>query len=106
MRAHETDVLRREALMVFNAQSSSVTVTVVDDEPVAQDVLVRAARSWNYECQAASSAEQALSLLEKRLTPIVVTDLRMPGRGGVWLIHQIRQRWPQVGIIVLTAGHD
>jgi response regulator RpfG family c-di-GMP phosphodiesterase len=106
MRAHETDVLRREALMVFNAQSSSVTVTVVDDEPVAQDVLVRAARSWNYECQAASSAEQALSLLEKRLTPIVVTDLRMPGRGGVWLIHEIRRRWPDVSVIVITAGHD
>jgi response regulator RpfG family c-di-GMP phosphodiesterase len=73
---------------------------------MAQDVLVRAARSWHYQCQAASSAEQALELLEHNLTPIVVTDLRMPGRGGLWLIRQIRQRWPQIGIIVLTAGHD
>jgi response regulator RpfG family c-di-GMP phosphodiesterase len=35
-----------------------------------------------------------------------VTDLRMPGQGGLWLIRQIRQRWPQVGIIVLTAAED
>src|SRR4051812_49486178 len=83
-----------------------LAVTVVDDEPMAQDVLVRAARSWHYQCQAASSAEQALELLEHNFTPIVVTDLRMPGRGGLWLIRQIRQRWPQIGIIVLTAGHD
>jgi response regulator RpfG family c-di-GMP phosphodiesterase len=83
-----------------------VTVTVVDDEPMAQDVLVRAARAWHYECQAANSAEHALQLLEKQLTPIVVTDLRMPGRGGVWLIHEIRRRWPEINIIVLTAGND
>jgi response regulator RpfG family c-di-GMP phosphodiesterase len=83
-----------------------VAVTVVDDEPIAQDVLVRAARSWHFHCQAASTAEQAVQLLERNLTPIVVTDLRMPGRGGLWLVQEIRRRWPQVGIIVLTAGHD
>jgi response regulator RpfG family c-di-GMP phosphodiesterase len=83
-----------------------LAVTVVEDEPMAQDVLVRAARSWQFECQSASSAEQAMELLERNLTPVVVTDLRMPGRGGLWLVRQIRQRWPEVGIIVLTAGHD
>ncbi len=87
-------------------EQAQVTVTVVDDEPVAQDVLIRAARSWHYGCQSASTAEQALELLEKNLTPIVVTDLRMPGRGGVWLVREIRRRWPQIGVIVLTAGCD
>src|SRR5688500_12497016 len=81
-------------------------VTVVDDEPYIQDVLSRAARSWHYQCQTAGSAEQALRLLEKTLTPVVVTDLRMPGRGGVWLVRQIRRRWPEVGIVVLTAAQD
>ena len=84
----------------------AVTVTVVDDEPMTQDVLVRLARAWHYNCQAANSAEQALKLLETHLTPIVVTDLRMPGRGGVWLVGEIRRRWPEVNIIVLTAGND
>jgi putative two-component system response regulator len=83
-----------------------VAVTVVDDQPVALDILERAARAWNYDIQTAASAEQALVLLEQRLTPIVVTDLRMPGRGGLWLIEEVRRRWPEVGIIVLTAGCD
>jgi response regulator RpfG family c-di-GMP phosphodiesterase len=81
-------------------------VTVVDDEPAALDVLVRAARSWHYECQAATSAEGALQLLEASPSPIVVTDLRMPGRGGVWLVREIQRRWPDVAVIVLTAGQD
>lgn len=91
---------------MISSSTSPLAVTVVDDEPWAQDVLVRAARSWHFHCQTASTAEQALELLEHNLTPVVVTDLRMPGRGGLWLIRQIRQRWPEVGIIVLTAGHD
>jgi response regulator RpfG family c-di-GMP phosphodiesterase len=82
------------------------SVTVVDDEPVVQDVLVRAARSWNYDCQAAGTAEQALELLQQRPTSVVVTDLRMPGQGGIWLVREVRRRWPDVSIIVLTAGQD
>ncbi len=81
-------------------------VTVVDDEPAMRDVLSRLARAWEYQCQTAACAEDALPLLEKQLTPIVVTDLRMPGRGGLWLVAEIKRRWPETGIIVVTAGHD
>ncbi len=85
---------------------AQLTVTVVDDEPVVRDVLVRAARTWSYGCQAADSAEQALELLAQQPTPILVTDLRMPGQGGVWLVREVRRRWPEMAIIVLTAGQD
>src|SRR3984957_12763735 len=82
------------------------TVTVVEDEPLAMDVIVRAASSWRFTCQTAGTAEQAVAILERQLTPIVVTDLRMPGRGGVWLVREIQRRWPEVSVIVITAGED
>ena len=87
-------------------ETMTKTVTIVDDEPGVLDMLVRAARSWNYECQSAVSAEDALELLVQRPTPIVLTDLNMPGQGGVWLVREIHRRWPQTAIIVITAGHD
>src|SRR5262245_21385601 len=96
--------MRDDMLSTFNGVRPSVTV--VDDEPFIQDILSRAARSWKYDCQTACSAEQALELLQRQLTPVVVTDLRMPGLGGLWLVQQIRQRWPHVGIVVLTAAED
>src|SRR5437763_10608934 len=105
-RPQDAGAPRPQSVMSPDDNAAPVTVTVVEDEPLAQDVLIRAARSWHYQCQSAGSAEQALELLEKRLTPIVVTDLLMPGRGGVWLVHEVRRRWPEVGVIVLTAGHD
>jgi len=92
--------------MLSTANPNAQTVTVVDDEPSTRDVLVRAARSWSYECQTASTAEQAVVLLEKQPTPVVVTDLRMPGRGGVWLVQEIQRRWPDIAVIVTTAGQD
>src|SRR5579884_1086385 len=98
-------VLSVEVLMLEVA-TTPLAVTVVDDEPHARDVLIRAARSWDHPCQSAATAEMALELLEQQRTPLVVTDLRMPGRGGIWLIEEIRRRWPEMGIIVLTAGHD
>lgn len=90
----------------MNTAWSQRAVTVVDDEPAALDVLVRAARAFHFDCQAAASAEQAITLLERQPTPLVVTDLRMPGRGGLWLVQEVRRRWPEVGVIVVTAGID
>jgi response regulator RpfG family c-di-GMP phosphodiesterase len=87
-------------------ESLPKAVTIVDDEPLVQEMLIRAARSWGYEIESASTAEGALVSLERRMTPIVVTDLSMPGHGGVWLVRQIRRRWPKAAIIVITAGQD
>ena len=81
-------------------------VTLVDDEPFALDILTRAATSFHFDCQSASSAENALALLERNLTPVVVTDLRMPGHGGVWLVQEIQKRWPEVAVIVVTVGAE
>lgn len=92
--------------MQIRISQAAPAVTLVDDEPATLDVLIRAAQMWQYECQAATSAEEALELLERHATPIVVTDLRMPGQGGIWLVKQIRQRWPNTAIIVLTGSHD
>lgn len=81
-------------------------MTLVDDEPYSLDVMTRAARSWDIECQAAQSAEEAVALFEKQPTPVVVTDLRMPGRGGAWLVGELQRRWPETSIIVVTAYQD
>jgi response regulator RpfG family c-di-GMP phosphodiesterase len=97
---------RRDYIVYTLHPSDRRRVTLVDDEPHSLDVLVRAARSWDFDCQSAHSAEDALALLERQPTPVVVTDLRMPGRGGVWLVQEIQKRWPETSIIVVTAGQD
>jgi response regulator RpfG family c-di-GMP phosphodiesterase len=86
--------------------SDAKRLTLVDDEPYMLDVLEQAARSWHFDCQTARTAEEAVALLERRPTPVVVTDLRMPGRGGAWLVKEIQQRWPETLTIVITGYED
>lgn len=86
--------------------STRCKVTLVEDDPFVLDVLTRAARSWDFDCQSAQSAEEAWDLLQNDPTPVVVTDLRMPGKGGTWLVGEVRRRWPSTSVIVVTAGEE
>ncbi len=85
---------------------NAARITIVDDEPSMRDVLARALRTWGHTSQQAGSAEAALELLDAQRTDLVITDLRMPGKGGVWLVRELHERWPDTGIIVITAGED
>jgi putative two-component system response regulator len=88
--------------MLIASGSAAKSVTLVDDERQALEPLIDAATSLQYRCQAAAHAEHALELLERNPTSIVVVDLDLPG-GGVWLVREIRRRWPKTITIVTTA---
>ena len=51
----------------------------------------------------ASSGEEALAILEKTKIDLVVTDIRMPGISGIDLLLAIRNSYPDIGVIVMTA---
>jgi predicted regulator of Ras-like GTPase activity (Roadblock/LC7/MglB family)/CheY-like chemotaxis protein len=51
----------------------------------------------------ASSGEEALVILEKTKIDLIVTDIRMPGISGIDLLIAVRKRYPEVGVIVMTA---
>ncbi len=54
----------------------------------------------------ASSAFEALELLEENAIDIVVTDIAMPDMNGLELIREIGERWPNVKCLLLTGHSD
>lgn len=54
----------------------------------------------------AHSASEAMSLIERRKPEIVLMDLRMPDVTGAEHIQQVRERWPDVKVVVLSASED
>src|SRR3974377_212745 len=54
----------------------------------------------------ARSGEEALALVERRQPNLVLLDLHMPGIGGLECIEQIKQRWPEVKTVVISASDD
>ena len=51
----------------------------------------------------ASSGEEALSILEKTKIDLIVTDIRMPGISGIELLIAVKNKYPDIGVIVMTA---
>jgi len=76
---------------------------VVDDEPRVRSALARLLESVGYQCGQADSSQAALASLERDPVPVVLTDIRMPDVDGVTLLYQIRRRWPDTAVLMLTA---
>lgn len=50
----------------------------------------------------AETGEQAVQLTDSAKPDVIVMDLGLPGMNGLAAIRQIRDRWPQIGIVVLS----
>jgi DNA-binding NtrC family response regulator len=79
-------------------------VLVVEDEGNIRKYVVRALEREGMTVDQAEDGEQGWNVFEKALHPIVVLDLRMPGRDGMALLQQIHDRRPETRVIVMT-GH-
>jgi len=79
------------------------TVLFVDDEVNILKALQRLLRSENMNVLCASRAADALDLLDKHPTQVVVTDQRMPEMSGVDFLAHVRERQPDIVRMMLTG---
>jgi DNA-binding NtrC family response regulator len=79
------------------------TLLLVDDDAAIRKVLTALLAQAGIRCEEAPSAEAALEKLAKAPFDVVMTDLRMPGKDGLWLLAEVVGRWPGTPVIVLTA---
>jgi len=90
-----------------SAGEEQSTILVVDDDPSVRHVISSVLREEGYTVRAAASAEQALELLRASGdVPTVLSDLKMPGHDGIWLLDQILQRHPHAAVVMLTGYGD
>jgi CheY-like chemotaxis protein len=81
-------------------------ILVVEDEPLLRLMAVEIVQDAGFEALAATTADEALAILEARADDVrlVFTDIQMPGSmDGLGLAHAVRDRWPPVELIV-TSG--
>jgi response regulator RpfG family c-di-GMP phosphodiesterase len=79
---------------------------VVDDEPRLRQVLMHLMRSDGFACYEAGNGEEALAQLQRHPITLVMSDLRMPKMDGLELLRQVRARWPDVAVVMITAVAD
>ena len=81
----------------------AATILVVDDDKNILQVLEARLASARYKTLTARSAEEAVELLARHPVDLVVSDVKMPGMGGVGLLREVLAQWPAVPVILLTA---
>lgn len=81
----------------------SHNVLVVDDEPKLCDLLASALGQNDIQVFTAGNGLHALTVLEREEIDLVISDWRMPGMDGPQLLAEIKQRFPHLPVIVMTA---
>jgi two-component system response regulator HydG len=78
-------------------------ILIVDDETAILDTLQILLRREGFEVTAAQSGREALAHLESGTPHVVLSDIRMPGVSGLDLLAAIRERDPELPVILMTA---
>jgi CheY-like chemotaxis protein len=78
------------AVRLRGARLDGVRVLVVDDTPYVLRVVADILTEDGAKVIAVGSAEEALAVLQWERPDVLLSDLAMPGKGGYWLIKQIR----------------
>ena len=78
-------------------------ILVVDDDADMRGLLSDVLESDGYRVGTAESGEKALQALAEEQYDLVLTDLRMKGMLGTALLSEIKHRYPDTGVILMTA---
>ena len=78
-------------------------VLVVDDEENLRRVTQLKLQQAGYEAATAADGAQALELLARQPQDLIITDLQMPGMSGMELLRRVRDDYPEIIVIVVTA---
>jgi CheY-like chemotaxis protein len=91
----------------------SASILVVDDEAdvatLFRQHFRREARQGTYVLHFAYSGEEALAKLGGGIRPqliVILSDINMPGMDGLSLLREVKERWPDLAIMMVTAYGD
>jgi DNA-binding NtrC family response regulator len=83
--------------------SEAGKILVVDDQADMRGLLSDVLEGEGYQVGTAESGEKALEVLAEEQYDLVLSDLRMKGMLGTTLLSEIKHRYPETGVILMTA---
>ncbi|WP_374322290.1 nitrogen regulation protein NR(I) [Aquipseudomonas alcaligenes] len=86
--------------------SRSETVWIVDDDRSIRWVLEKALQQEGMTTQSFDSADGVLTRLTRQQPDVIISDIRMPGASGLDLLARIRDLYPRLPVIIMTAHSD
>jgi DNA-binding NtrC family response regulator len=82
---------------------SGKQILLVDDDQDFQWAMGNVLQAAGYGVTYAKNGDEAFDVLEKHLPDLVLLDYRMPGRDGLQVAHELKERIPAIPILMITA---
>jgi putative two-component system response regulator len=86
--------------------SDRANCLIVDDEPRLRQILALLMRADGFLCVEAGNGIEALEQLSRQSITLLLTDMEMPKMGGIELLRQVRSRYPDVAVVMITGNAD
>ena len=89
----------------MSSDISHKKVMIIDDNTAVRDMLRNRLEAWNMIVSEAGSGKQALEILSDRPdVDLILTDLQMPGYGGLKLCKEFQKRHPELPVIAMSGS--
>jgi cyclic di-GMP phosphodiesterase len=87
--------------------SQSSVCLLVDDDVDVRQAMARVLESMGLSCIQAASGAEALSILDQvGELPLLVSDVSMPGIDGLQLLREVRRRYPDTAVVMLSGVRE
>jgi DNA-binding NtrC family response regulator len=83
--------------------TSAAKILVVDDEETAGRSIEKILARQGFHVDIAQNADDGLNKIEKELFELVLLDIMMPQVNGIELLEIIKEKWPELGVVMVTG---
>ncbi len=84
-------------------KDESFFLLIVDDEKDMLSSLKRHFRRYPYEVLLAENGDEAMDCLSRQKVDLMLLDLKMPGKDGMTVLREAKEKYPDLDVIMLTA---
>lgn len=88
----------------FGEPDRKERVLIIEDSRTVRMIITKALTTAGYAVAEAGSMEDALGATSIMSVDLIVSDIFLPGKGGIEGILEIRANWPQVPILAISGG--
>lgn len=81
----------------------NVKILIVDDDPIVLHSCKRVFEAEGFEVCMVPSADKALEVMKNKTFDILLIDVKMPERDGMYLMRAVKKQWPEVPIVVMSG---
>ena len=78
-------------------------ILVVDDERIVLDSCQKVLETDGFEVYLVPSANKAVQAMKKEGFGLLLVDIKMPEHDGMYLMREVKKKWPDIPIIVMSG---